>query len=92
MRQKKPSQRVHSKETRQDKTRQDPKPKRHLHVIACIKFTSTWLNVLQRMYLNMIKNMVANGALEKMSIGRVLVSVSTPHFLSLGIQVKPSVM
>jgi len=34
---------------------------------------------LQRMYLNMGENMVANGEHEKISIGRVLVSVSTPH-------------
>jgi len=33
---------------------------------------------LQRMYLNMSENMVANGEHEKISIGRVLVSVSTP--------------
>jgi len=30
------------------------------------------------MYLNMGENMVANGEHEKISIGRVLVSVSTP--------------
>jgi len=33
------------------------------------------------MYLNMGENMVANGEHEKISIGRVLVSVSTPHSL-----------
>jgi len=32
------------------------------------------------MYLNMGENMVANGEHEKISIGRVLVSVSTPLF------------
>jgi len=31
------------------------------------------------MYLNMGENMVANGEHEKISIGRVLVSVSTPR-------------
>ena len=56
-----------------------PKPKRRHLFLACLKFTSTWLNVLQRMYINMSENMLANGALEKMPIGRVLVSVSTPR-------------
>jgi len=33
------------------------------------------------MYINMGENMVANGEHEKISIGRVLVSVSTPLYL-----------
>jgi len=37
--------------------------------------------VLQRMYINMSENMVANGGHEKISIGRVLVSVSTPPWI-----------
>ena len=42
-----------------------PKTKRPQFFFACIKLTPTWLNVLQRMYLNMRENMVANGALVK---------------------------
>ena len=34
------------------------------------------------MYLSMCENMVANGKYEKISIGRVLVSVSTPHLVT----------
>jgi len=38
------------------------------------------------MYLNMGENMVANGEHEKISIGRVLVSVSTPRFEGMSLQ------
>jgi len=38
------------------------------------------------MYLNMGENMVANGEHEKISIGRVLVSVSTPHAVGGGVE------